>query len=71
MSNPFDDQEAVFFALVNAAAQYSLWPAFLAVPAGWTVCFGPSPKAEALAYIKSVWIDLKPVAMGADAGVCT
>jgi MbtH protein len=64
MSNPFDDQEAVFFALVNAAAQYSLWPSFLAVPTGWTVCFGPSPRAEALAHVESVWIDSRPVAVG-------
>jgi MbtH protein len=70
MSNPFDDQEALFFALVNGATQYSLWPAFLAVPPGWTVCFGPSPRTETLAHIESVWIDLRPVAVGGAAGVC-
>ncbi|MBW8714767.1 MAG: MbtH family protein [Variovorax paradoxus] len=37
MSNPFDDKSASFLVLVNHEGQHSLWPAFIAVPAGWQV----------------------------------
>ena len=33
-TNPFDDPEGSFYALVNDEGQYSLWPAFAEVPAG-------------------------------------
>ncbi len=34
--SPFDDESGHFFALTNSAGQYSLWPLFAQVPAGWT-----------------------------------
>ncbi|MFB7938266.1 MbtH family protein, partial [Streptomyces sp. NPDC056049] len=34
--NPFDNAENPFHVVVNDEGQHSLWPAFAAVPAGWT-----------------------------------
>ena len=39
-SSPFDDAEGVFYALVNDEEQYSLWPTFKDVPAGWQIAYG-------------------------------
>jgi MbtH protein len=59
-SNPFDDPEGQFRVLVNLEGQHSLWPAFAAVPAGWTIVFGPDAKDAALAYVERHWTDLRP-----------
>lgn len=59
-TNPFDDPEGTFYALVNAEGQYSLWPVFAEVPAGWTVEHGPAGKASCLEHVESNWTDLRP-----------
>ncbi len=51
-SNPFDDEDGVFFVLVNDEEQHSLWPEFAEVPAGWRVVFGESTRADCLAYVE-------------------
>ncbi len=61
MTNPFDDEDGTFLVLVNAEDQHSLWPAFAAVPAGWTVAKQAGPRAEALAYVEQSWTDLRPL----------
>lgn len=58
--NPFDDENAQFKVLVNDEEQYSLWPAFAEVPAGWTVRLADSSRAECLAYIEANWVDMRP-----------
>ena len=60
MTNAFDDQDGIFFALINHEGQYSLWPQFAPVPAGWTVQFGPDKHAACLEYIERVWTDMRP-----------
>ncbi|ABM14623.1 MULTISPECIES: MbtH family protein [Mycolicibacterium] len=63
-TNPFDDDPAgsarTFYVLVNDEEQYSLWPAFADVPAGWRVVFGESTRADCLAYVEETWTDLRP-----------
>ncbi|HST46826.1 MbtH family protein [Jatrophihabitans sp.] len=59
-TNPFDNPEGQFLALVNHEGQHSLWPSFAAVPAGWTTVFGPDAKDAALAYVERNWTDLRP-----------
>ncbi|WP_250285495.1 MbtH family protein [Frankia sp. CiP1_Cm_nod2] len=54
MTNPFEDPDGVYTVLVNAEGQYSLWPDFIDVPAGWTVEHGPGPRQECLDYIETV-----------------
>jgi MbtH protein len=60
MTNPFDDPDGDFLALVNDEGQYSLWPAFADVPAGWTVTLGPARRQECLDHITEVWTDMRP-----------
>lgn len=67
MDNPFDDHDAPFLVLVNGQRQYSLWPVFLAVPAGWSAMFGPAPRAECVAYIDTHWSDMRPAGVPAQA----
>jgi len=53
MANPFEDQDALFLALVNEHAQTSLWPAFLAVPAGWRTMAGPDARDKIIAALSA------------------
>jgi MbtH protein len=62
-NNPFDDQEGRFLVLVNDEEQYSLWPTFANVPAGWTVTFGGpdgTDRDAALRYVDEHWADMRP-----------
>ena len=60
MTNPFDDETAQFYVLVNAERQHSLWPVFAAVPDGWTVAAGPDKRQVCLDYIDENWTDMRP-----------
>lgn len=59
-TNPFDDDNGTFHVLVNAEEQYSLWPVFADVPAGWTVVLAEATRADCLAYVEEHWTDLRP-----------
>ncbi|BBG01152.1 MULTISPECIES: MbtH family protein [Pseudonocardia] len=59
-TNPFDDEDGEFHALVNDEGQYSLWPTFAEVPSGWTVAYGPGPRQDVLDHIEQVWTDMRP-----------
>ena len=56
----FDDEDGVFYALINNEGQYSLWPTFADIPAGWTVVHGPGTRQEALEHIEADWTDMRP-----------
>ena len=60
MSNPFDDPAGSFMVLVNHEEQYSLWPAFAAVPEGWTVALGETTREACLTFISDTWHDVRP-----------
>lgn len=60
MTNPFDDEEGVFHVLVNDERQYSLWPVFADVPAGWDVVLADRPRPECLDFIEQTWTDMRP-----------
>ncbi|MFF8234947.1 MbtH family protein [Streptomyces caelestis] len=59
-TNPFDDPDGTFLVLVNDEGQYSLWPAFAEVPAGWTVALAETDRQSALDHIEKNWTDLRP-----------
>ncbi|WP_175408073.1 MbtH family protein [Streptomyces sp. TRM64462] len=63
MSNPFDDQDGFFLVLVNSEGQYSIWPAFVAVPDGWTVAMEAGTRDAAVAFVESNWTDLRPLSL--------
>lgn len=60
MTNPFDDEEGVFYVLVNDEGQHSLWPQFVPVPAGWEIVHGEDSRAACLEYIEANWTDMRP-----------
>ncbi|WP_328562791.1 MbtH family protein [Streptomyces coelicoflavus] len=60
MSNPFEDEEATYVVLINDEAQYSLWPSFAEVPAGWTVALAETDRSACLEYINENWTDMRP-----------
>jgi MbtH protein len=60
LSNPFDDDNGTFFALINNEGQYSLWPAFADVPDGWQAVRGPDSREAYLNYIEKEWTDMRP-----------
>ncbi|MEU1311697.1 MbtH family protein [Streptomyces cinnamoneus] len=60
MSNPFEDEQADYYVLVNDEGQYSLWPAFAEIPAGWRTAHGKAPRQECLDHIEKNWTDMRP-----------
>jgi MbtH protein len=71
MTNPFEDDEAEYIVLVNDEGQYSLWPTFIDIPAGWTQTGPRGKRQECLSWVDTVWTDMRPksliAAMEADA----
>lgn len=63
MTNPFDDDSGRFYALVNDEGQYSLWPTFAEVPAGWRVVFGEDSRQSCLDHIEANWTDMRPLSL--------
>lgn len=59
-TNPFDDTDGRFYVLVNDEEQYSLWPTFTDVPAGWRVAYGEEDRRQCLGYIDQHWTDMRP-----------
>jgi MbtH protein len=60
MTNPFEDESAGdFLVLANEEEQYSLWPAGLAVPAGWRE-IRRGRREACLEHIERTWTDLRP-----------
>jgi MbtH protein len=59
MTNPFENPSATYRVLVNEVGQYSLWPDFIAVPAGW-VAAGPKGDREVcMRWINEAWTDMR------------
>ena len=61
--NPFDDDTATFYVLVNDEEQHSLWPTFKQVPGGWTIVFGAdgqTGRQACLDYVEQNWTDMRP-----------
>ncbi|MEU1400484.1 MbtH family protein [Micromonospora zamorensis] len=59
MTNPFEDPDAEYLVLINDEKQYSLWPKFAGVPAGWTSVH-QSGRASCIEYINSSWTEMRP-----------
>jgi MbtH protein len=59
MTNPFERDDVGYLVLMNEEAQYSLWPSFVDVPAGWRVVSEGS-RQECLDHIEANWTDMRP-----------
>jgi MbtH protein len=63
VSNPFEDEQALYRVLVNEENQHSLWPEFADVPAGWTTAFGPAARQDCLEFVEREWVDMRPASL--------
>jgi MbtH protein len=63
VENPFDDESANFVVLINDERQYSLWPAALAVPAGWDVAHGEDSRGACVEFVNASWTDMRPAGL--------
>lgn len=63
MTNPFEDENGTYLALINHEGQYSLWPSFVEVPAGWTVAHPEDTRQACLDYIEKTWTDMRPLSL--------
>jgi MbtH protein len=59
----FDREDANFKVLVNDEEQYSLWPDYKAIPTGWRDAGKQGSKAQCLAFIEEVWVDMRPLSL--------
>jgi len=62
MSNETEDK-TIYQVVVNHEEQYSLWPEYRELPAGWRAAGKKGPKQECLDYIKEVWTDMRPLSL--------
>lgn len=60
MSDDEREDTTVYRVVVNHEDQYSIWPSFKEIPAGWRDVGKQGSKADCLAYIKEVWTDMRP-----------
>jgi MbtH protein len=60
VTNPFEDQNGTYHVLINEEGQYSLWPSFIEIPAGWSVSLQSANRAMCVEFIDRNWTDLRP-----------
>ncbi|MFG2718581.1 MbtH family protein [Streptomyces sp. NPDC048416] len=60
MTNPFEDNDAGYYVLVNDEGQHSIWPVFIDVPRGWTTVHGQDTRQSCLDHIERNWTDMRP-----------
>lgn len=58
-----EDETMVYKVVVNHEEQYSIWPDYKEIPAGWRAVGKSGLKPECLAYIKEVWTDMRPLSL--------
>ncbi len=63
MTNPFEDETGEFVVLVNDEGQYSLWPTFKDIPAGWTTVGPRGKRQECLDWVAANWTDMRPLSL--------
>ncbi|HMK90593.1 MAG TPA: MbtH family NRPS accessory protein [Methylocystis sp.] len=58
-----EDEKLVYKVVVNHEEQYSIWPDYKDIPAGWRAVGKTGLKPECLEYIKEVWTDMRPLSL--------
>ena len=61
--DPDKEDTTIYKVVVNHEEQYSIWPEYKENPLGWNDVGKSGPKAECLAYIKEIWIDMRPLSL--------
>lgn len=63
MNGNEQEDATIYEVVVNHEEQYSIWPANREIPAGWNAAGKQGLKPECLAWIKEVWIDMRPLSL--------
>lgn len=58
-----EEDQTIYAVVVNDEEQYSIWPGYKSIPAGWRAVGKTGSKAECLAYINEVWTDMRPLSL--------
>jgi MbtH protein len=57
------DENTIFDVVINHEEQYSIWPTYREMPAGWRATGKRGTKADCLAHIDEVWTDMRPLSL--------
>lgn len=60
MTNPFEDDKGEYIVVVNLEEQYSIWPSYKELPAGWSATGTRGTRQICLEWIEQVWTDMRP-----------
>ncbi|HKR22608.1 MAG TPA: MbtH family protein [Pyrinomonadaceae bacterium] len=63
MSRDEREDTTIYKVVMNHEEQYSIWPADRENALGWTDVGKTGTKEECLAYIKAVWVDMRPLSL--------
>ena len=59
----FDRDDITFIVVVNHEEQYSIWPEYKDIPAGWRAAGKSGSKQDCLAFIETAWTDMRPLSL--------
>jgi len=57
------DTNRTYTVVLNGEEQYSIWPTDRDIPSGWRPALKTGTRKECLAFIKEVWIDMRPLSV--------
>lgn len=55
-----DEDTTIYQVVINDEEQYSIWPIYRDIPAGWKAEGKQGPKRECLQHIEEVWTEMRP-----------
>ncbi|MDK4218994.1 MbtH family NRPS accessory protein [Pantoea agglomerans] len=58
-----ENNAVTYFVVMNHEEQYSIWPTYRDIPAGWQQVGEPASEQECLAHIEKVWTDMRPLSL--------
>jgi MbtH protein len=59
----WDVEGMEFKVVINHEEQYSIWPAYKDVPAGWRETGPRGSKEQCLNHIREAWTDMRPLSL--------
>lgn len=59
----FDRDDVIFQVVINQEEQYSIWPEYKAIPAGWRTAGKSGLKKDCLEFIEQNWTDMRPLSL--------
>lgn len=59
----WDQEDTEFNVVINHEEQYSIWPSYKDIPAGWKAVGVTGTKQVCLDYIEKTWTDMRPLSL--------